>query len=346
MDRETKERSNAEEDRRPEERRKAEVRQGAVERRKTAQDRRRAGERGGAASRRRPAAKERGAEGRLRTEERKRTGSREPGERRRPARDRALAAPEEFPGADRSRNGEGKHLSEKEKARRREAHRKKVMAARIGLVAAMLALVVLLAAGVVSLVKYIRKGNQTLPVVSLENVADMPEPIIKEDFLPFNEYSRPGTELPTVKKLFIHYTANPGTSAKQNRDYFAGLAQSHETSASSHYVIGYNGEILQCLPLKEIGYAVKGRNFDSISVECCYLDESGVFTEETYQSLLKLTAWLLQEYHLTTRDVLRHYDEGGKNCPKYYVEHEEEWERFQLDLYGYIEEQNEKAGKQ
>ncbi|MFR8755306.1 MAG: hypothetical protein ACLVG5_00555 [Clostridium sp.] len=36
----------------------------------------------------------------------------------------------------------------------------------------------------------------------------------------------------------VHYTANPGTTAQQNRDYFEGLKDSHETHASSHFVIG------------------------------------------------------------------------------------------------------------
>ncbi len=252
---------------------------------------------------------------------------------------RELSAEKERRGGNAS--GRSRHYTEAEKRRRYEKQRRKALIARALLVLAILALVAGIVAGVAWLVKNHNK-QQGIPVISLENVAKMPEPIIKEDFLPFNEYSRPGTELPVVKKIFVHYTANQGTTAQQNRNYFAGLAESHETSASSHYIIGYNGEIIQCLPLGEIGYAVKGRNFDSISIECCYLDESGEFTEETRQSLIKLTAWLLQEYRLTTEDVLRHHDENGKNCPKYYVENEEAWKQLRMDLLSYIQEQNEK----
>ena len=162
-------------------------------------------------------------------------------------------------------------------------------------------------------------------------------PVMQEDFLTANPYSRPQEALLCVKSVFVHYTANAGTSAAQNRSYFEGLAQSGETSASAHFIIGYDGEIIQCLPLDEIGYAVKGRNFDSVSTECCYLDDSGKFTDATYQSLIQLTAWLLGQYDLTETDILRHYDEGGKNCPKYYVEHEEVWERFQKDVADYID---------
>ena len=67
---------------------------------------------------------------------------------------------------------------------------------------------------------------------------------------------------------------------------------------------------------------MKTRNYDSISIECCYQSEDGRFTEETYDSLIRLTGWLLKKYGLSSEDVLRHYDEGGKKCPLYFVENE------------------------
>ena len=162
------------------------------------------------------------------------------------------------------------------------------------------------------------------------------KPEILEDFLTVNEYSRPGEPLQSVNNLFVHYTANPGTSAAQNRSYFENLGITGETSASAHFVIGYDGEIIQCIPLNEIAYAVMQRNYDSVSIECCYLEKDGKFTDATYQSLIKLCAWLLNEYDLAPEDMRRHYDEGGKKCPLYYVEHEEAWEKFLNDLEKYI----------
>lgn len=168
-------------------------------------------------------------------------------------------------------------------------------------------------------------------------------PPLDVQLLTVNEYSRPGELLPEVKNIFVHYTANAGTSAIQNRSYFQSLADTHERSASAHFVIGYDGEIVQCIPTKEIAYAVMQRNYDSISIECCYLNENGIFTKATYDSLIKLTAWLLHKYELTPEDVLRHYDEGGKNCPKYYVENEEEWQTFLRDLTSYMEKISQSA---
>ena len=165
---------------------------------------------------------------------------------------------------------------------------------------------------------------------------DTIKPVITEDFLTVNPYSRPAEPLDEVKNIFVHYTANKNTSARQNRSYFENLGITGETSASAHFIIGYDGEIIQCLPLDEIGYAVKTRNYDSISIECCYRDDSGKFTDATYQSLLQLTAWLLKEYKLAPNDVLRHYDVGRKKCPLYFVEHEDSWEQFRQDLTDYI----------
>lgn len=160
-------------------------------------------------------------------------------------------------------------------------------------------------------------------------------PEIKEDYLEINEYSRPGTELKKVKSIFVHYTANAGTTAEQNRSYFENLAQTHERSASAHFIIGYDGELLQCIPLDEEAYAVKSRNEDSISIECCYLSEDGSFTPQTYGTLIHTLAWLIDQYNLSTDDILRHYDCGGKLCPLYYAEHEDAWEQLRQDVADY-----------
>lgn len=173
------------------------------------------------------------------------------------------------------------------------------------------------------------------------NKKEIEAPEIVEDFLEVNDYSRPGTKIKRVKSIFVHYTANPGTSAKNNRSYFANLAETKEREASAHLIIGYEGEILQCIPLEEQAYGVKTRNDDSISIECCYLNENGEFTQETYDTLIHTLAWLLQEYDLTTEDILRHYDCGGKKCPLYYVEHEDAWEKLLADVERYQQEETD-----
>lgn len=162
------------------------------------------------------------------------------------------------------------------------------------------------------------------------NWAGAPE--LNVDLLDVNEYSRPATALPAIRGVVVHYTANPGSSAKANRDYFNGLKDTHTTKASSHFVIGLDGEIIQCIPSSEISYASNDRNKDTLSIECCHPDDTGQFNDSTYQSLVQLTGWLCSRFGLTSQDVIRHYDVTGKICPKYFVEHEDAWGQFKSDL--------------
>ena len=140
--------------------------------------------------------------------------------------------------------------------------------------------------------------------------------------------SRRGVMLEGVRNIVIHYVGNPGTTAQQNRDYYANPS----SEVSSHFVIGLKGEIIQCIPLHEKSSASNHRNKDTISIEACHPDESGKFTDETYDSLVKLTVWLCEVCGLDSSDIIRHYDITGKQCPFYFVTHENVWERFKKDV--------------
>lgn len=165
---------------------------------------------------------------------------------------------------------------------------------------------------------------------------------VEEDLLPLNAYSRPGEALPEISGVVIHYVGNPGTSAQANRNYFAGLARTGETSASSHFIVGLEGEILQCVPLSEISYCSNTRNYDTIAIEVCHADDTGQFSPDTLASVERLTAWLCVQFDLDTDQVIRHYDVSGKICPKYYVEHQEAWTDLlagvEKDIRGFTDE--------
>lgn len=156
-------------------------------------------------------------------------------------------------------------------------------------------------------------------------------PEINVQLLTPNPNSRPQIPLRRLNGIVIHYTANPGTGAMQNRNYFEGL-KNGGAKASSHFIIGIDGEIVQCIPSSEIAYASNSRNDDTLSIECCHPDESGKFSEETYDSLVELTAWLCRYFDIDPDEVIRHYDVTGKLCPKYYVENEDAWEELLADI--------------
>ena len=154
---------------------------------------------------------------------------------------------------------------------------------------------------------------------------------IDSQILPEDCNSRTGQKLGEVRDIAVHYVGNPATTAQQNRDYFA----QPDTDVNSHFVIGLEGEVIQCIPLNERSSATNERNVDTISIEVCHPDDSGQFTEESYASLVKLTAWLCDHEHIGRDRVIRHYDVTGKLCPLYFVEHEEAWDQFRQDVKNY-----------
>ena len=163
----------------------------------------------------------------------------------------------------------------------------------------------------------------------------------KIDYLTPNPNSRPQTPLTEVKNIVIHYVGNPNTTAQSNRDYFEQLKNNvlvngKVQQASSHFVVGLEGEVVQCVPLNEVAYATKWRNVDTVSIEVCHPDAEGKFNEKTYNGLIRLTAWLCGQYGLSGDDLLRHYDVTQKKCPLYYVDHPEAWEQLKRDVDTYI----------
>ena len=178
----------------------------------------------------------------------------------------------------------------------------------------------------------------TLPKdIELPDWAEEFKTTIMEDYLPVNEYSRPGKELKKVNAVVIHYVGNPGTTAAQNRSYFENIIETGEAYVSSHFIVGLDGEIIQCVPLDEISYASNERNDDTIAVESCHPDETGAYNKATYESLVKLTAYLCILYNLNPdKDIIRHYDVTRKICPRYFVNHKSHWEQFKLDCYNYL----------
>ena len=139
-----------------------------------------------------------------------------------------------------------KRQEARRRARLRRLKRKRAM-----LVSAMALILLLLIWGIVSVIR----------AVFFKEPVD-PASIVTPDWIDVqlldpNPYSRPGTPLEKINGIVVHYTANPGTTAQQNRNYFNNLAKQNgesATSVSSHFIIGLDGEIIQCIPLSEISY--------------------------------------------------------------------------------------------
>lgn len=169
---------------------------------------------------------------------------------------------------------------------------------------------------------------------------------ILEELIEKNPFSRPARPIDEVKGIVLHWVANPGTSAMANRNYFDSLKKQTDDGnaryASAHYVVGIAGEIVQCLPRREMAYHAGapsykrealeklGRypNGTTIGIELCHPDSTGRFTLKTWQSAAELTAVLLYQYALNANDIWTHHQITGKNCPKWFVDYPNELEIF------------------
>ena len=113
---------------------------------------------------------------------------------------------------------------------------------------------------------------------------------IQEKLLTINPYSRSGESQNRIENIVVHYVGNAGSSAIANRNYFENLQNTHKTYASSHYVIGLDGEIIRCIPEDEVAFHAGSysMNRKSIGIEDCHPDWDGKFNENTYNSLVEL----------------------------------------------------------
>lgn len=187
--------------------------------------------------------------------------------------------------------------------------------------------VLLVCACVLGAVWWLSPSRQASERVQALREATLPD-YVTPDLIPMVGTARSGRALEDFNGIVIHYVGNPATSATANRNYFAKAG----TTVVSHFVVGLEGEVIQCLPLWERSVASNNRNSDTISIEVCHPDDSGQFNEATYAAVVRLTAWLCQVGDLSTEQVIRHYDITGKECPRYFVRNEAAWEQFLTDV--------------
>lgn len=179
---------------------------------------------------------------------------------------------------------------------------------------------------------------------------------ITDALLSPNQFSRPGRPLDRVMAIVVHYLGNPEQGPQGARDYWEDLKtqdaadKKPDVSASAHYVVGFHGEILRAIPEDEKAYHCGGvfysagaqafferyctdssssPNRVTIGVELCHPDWTGKPTEPTRAAALELVRDLCSRYLLDPRRaVFRHYDITGKDCPRWYVAHADDWSRF------------------
>ena len=169
------------------------------------------------------------------------------------------------------------------------------------------------------------------------------KPEMIEKFMKINKYGRPGTKRRKTTKIAFHFTGQHDVSAKNTVSYFSNVvANGYRVNgryiyASSHLVVGLQGELYYIVPFNEIAYTTNSANAYSIGVECATTGADDHYTDEEYKTMVKTGAWLAQTYKLDPRvDFIRHYDVTGKICPRYFVNNVKAWKQFKLDCYNYM----------
>lgn len=192
--------------------------------------------------------------------------------------------------------------------------------------------VIIVAAIVIMSCLVVKRINQNSEAKKVKNLAEIKIPDwIDSQIIDVDGASRNGYKLKGVKDIVVHYVGNPGTTAQQNHDFYAG----NQSNVSSHFVVGLDGEIIQCIPINEWSATSNWRNNDTISIEVCHPDETGKFKKKTYSSLVKLVAWLENVCDIDESHVIRHYDITKKECPRYFVQHEDKWKTFKKNVEKY-----------
>ncbi|MFQ3543667.1 N-acetylmuramoyl-L-alanine amidase [Halobacillus rhizosphaerae] len=150
-----------------------------------------------------------------------------------------------------------------------------------------------------------------------------------------NKYSRPQMKLNAVRKIVMHYTANPGATANGHYEYFNNL---RGTYASAHFFVDKYRKLL-IIPLNEVAYhandvqqyvggqpyrgvsaLLPNANFLSIGIEMC-IEKDGTFHPTTVKHAEEVALELCKKYKLDPKeDIVRHYDITHKICPKPWVD--------------------------
>lgn len=198
---------------------------------------------------------------------------------------------------------------------------------------------------------------------------------IEKSYIDISEFSRPGKKREETLAIVMHWTANPNADALQNKEYFDAKKLGMDGYGSAHYVVGQEGDIVQCMPDEEVAwhcgtdrldpeskkiytdwarahfrkYALQPEktspNWCTVGIEMCPLDWEGELSFATLDSSAELCAMLCKKYGLTVEDVCTHkMVVGWKDCPKLWADYPEKFQGF-LQLVKQKMRSVEKEGK-
>lgn len=160
-----------------------------------------------------------------------------------------------------------------------------------------------------------------------------------------NEYSRPQSRLKRTRAIVMHYGEWPGGTARQYRDDWENRKHGGRGWGSAHLIVD-DREIIEAIPLDEMAYHVGADEYTpfaleflssypndcTIGVEMCHPDRTGEFSNNTWERAVRLVADLIMSNQLKPHHITTHNAITGKDCPRWFVKHPDELERFRWDV--------------
>lgn len=172
---------------------------------------------------------------------------------------------------------------------------------------------------------------------------------LEQKLLTVNEWSRPGTKLHKLRGIVLHWVENPMTDIEHNWEFFESRKSGTKGYGSAHFIIGIDGKVLQCIPLDEVAYHAgpteattkiaksylsNWPNGCTLGIEFCHMDWTGEYTKKTWDAGVKLCAQLCNQFGLSECDLYTHDFITKKGCPRWFVNHPDEFVRFEDDVAG------------
>ena len=129
-----------------------------------------------------------------------------------------------------------------------------------------------------------------------------------------------------IKYIVVHNTANPESTAKNERAYLTNVVN---TASTSWHIVVDDKEMIEAVPVTEIAYHAGDGDGEGnecgIAIEIC---ESGDY-KQAEEHAKKLIAYLMKKYHLPISRVKPHQYFSGKKCPRLILDH---WDTFLNDV--------------
>ena len=157
---------------------------------------------------------------------------------------------------------------------------------------------------------------------------------ISKRLINISEMTRPKEKINKIFKIVLHHAPIKGATAIANRNYINELKKQDAVFCSYHYLVDFDGKIINLVPEDEMTIHTGIIDYDmhSISICLCY-DYENKITYPELNSLKNLSKYLIYKYSLNpTFDLIRCFDLINKRSPIFFVDNYHSFIDFKLDI--------------